>query len=273
MRSDEDLDSMAESIKANGLRVPVVLGMAVTAEGFPPQLCVIDGRNRIAACKRAGVMPHTVTLNGEDQDAFIADANLERRDLTKGQKAMLIAIRYPERQQGKKRTSADSAEVSVSYRRIAEARSVYHKCPQYIELVIDGSMGLDAAYKEAHRKDVADAVEADQRETERQEYAERFNALKKDFPDLADDVRDERRTLADAMKEADARREERENRQRSSANAVRSVGGTMAYWAKAGKDALIASWLEAPDYFDTSDLKASVDNWIATLTRIREELS
>ncbi|WP_321961718.1 hypothetical protein [Paraburkholderia sp. J7] len=32
---------------------------------------------------RAGVVPHTITLNGEDQDAFIAEANLERRDLTR----------------------------------------------------------------------------------------------------------------------------------------------------------------------------------------------
>jgi hypothetical protein len=36
----------------------------------------------------------------EDQDAFIADANLERRDLTKGQKAMLIAIRFGDERKG-----------------------------------------------------------------------------------------------------------------------------------------------------------------------------
>ncbi len=39
-------------------------------------------------------------LNGEDQDAFIADANLERRDLSKGQKAMLIAEGFPQERKG-----------------------------------------------------------------------------------------------------------------------------------------------------------------------------
>lgn len=41
------------------------------------------------------------TLNDEDQDAFIADANLERRDLVKAQKAMLLAKRYPKGTRGR----------------------------------------------------------------------------------------------------------------------------------------------------------------------------
>jgi len=52
MRSDDDLDAMAESIKAHGLRMPVVLGMAIPSDGTVPTLCVIDGRNRIAGCER-----------------------------------------------------------------------------------------------------------------------------------------------------------------------------------------------------------------------------
>jgi hypothetical protein len=72
---------------------------------------VIDGRNSIAACKRAGIAPHHVMVNGGDQDAFIADANLDRRDLTKGQKAMLVAIRFPEKQPGKKRTCPETGQV------------------------------------------------------------------------------------------------------------------------------------------------------------------
>ncbi|MFL9998302.1 hypothetical protein PQR34_44025 [Paraburkholderia sediminicola] len=90
-----------------------------------------------------------MTLNGEDQDAFIADANLERRDLTKGQKAMLIAVRVP-KQQGKKATSLVSKD--VHYTRVSQARTVIEHASELVDLVIDGSMGLDAALAEATRR-------------------------------------------------------------------------------------------------------------------------
>lgn len=117
---------------------------------------MIDGRNRIVACKRAGVAPTYVLLNGEDQDAFIADANLERRDLTKGQKAMLVAVRFPDpEKRGRGNKSSVSDDFGISPTRLREARTVLSKCPQYADLIIDGSMGLDAAYREAQRKRVA----------------------------------------------------------------------------------------------------------------------
>jgi exoribonuclease II len=61
-------------------------------------------------------------LDGEDQDAFIADANFERRDLT-----------------------------NLSLSHISRARTVLHDCPQFVDLLIDGSMGLDVACAEAGR--------------------------------------------------------------------------------------------------------------------------
>jgi len=53
---------------------------------------LIDGRNRLAACKRAGVESHFQSLNGHDAQAFIVSANLVRCNLSKGQQAMI----YPE---------------------------------------------------------------------------------------------------------------------------------------------------------------------------------
>ncbi len=53
----------------------------------------------------AGVEPTFQDLDGRDPLALIASSNLSRRDLKKGQKAMLLAMMYPEpdeRGRGKK---------------------------------------------------------------------------------------------------------------------------------------------------------------------------
>ena len=92
----EDIAPMAEDIAANGQRDPIVL---------EPQGRVVDGRNRIAACKLAGVEPTFVT-NAEltDEEAiedYILSVNVEKRSLTAGQKAMFRASNLA--RQGKRR--------------------------------------------------------------------------------------------------------------------------------------------------------------------------
>jgi hypothetical protein len=64
---------------------------------------LIDGRNRLKTCEMAGVEPTFVKLNGEDPTAYIASANLQRRQMTAGQQAMGMALIYPDgsRQQRK----------------------------------------------------------------------------------------------------------------------------------------------------------------------------
>ncbi len=44
-----------------------------------------------AACKIAGVEPSTRVLNDEDPTAFVLAANIHRRHMTKGQRAMAVA--------------------------------------------------------------------------------------------------------------------------------------------------------------------------------------
>src|SRR5271155_5626926 len=94
--SDEELKDLAADIEANGLIHPVI----VDADDQ-----VIDGRNRLAACKLAGVKPTFEKLNGQDPLAYIVSANLARRNLTKGQQAMAYAKIYPEGKRGAKRSS------------------------------------------------------------------------------------------------------------------------------------------------------------------------
>jgi hypothetical protein len=54
------------------------------------------GRNRQRACQLAKVKPNYVELNGQDPAAYIVSANLARRNLSKGQQAMALAMIYPE---------------------------------------------------------------------------------------------------------------------------------------------------------------------------------
>ena len=87
-RPADEIEEMAESIRVNGQRFPILL----TTEGV-----LVDGRNRLRACELAGVEPwFEVRSELTDEDAitaFIWDANGDRRNLSKGQRAMLAALR------------------------------------------------------------------------------------------------------------------------------------------------------------------------------------
>ena len=74
--ADEDeLQDLTDDIRAHGLIDPIVL-----FEGM-----ILDGRNRAAACERAGVAPRYVQFGGGREDALIlvVSHNIKRRHLTK----------------------------------------------------------------------------------------------------------------------------------------------------------------------------------------------
>jgi hypothetical protein len=77
---EEELQDLADDIREHGLREPIVLASDGT---------LLDGRNRAAACERAGVAPTFITYEGEPV-AFILSHNVYRRHLSKGQQAMAI---------------------------------------------------------------------------------------------------------------------------------------------------------------------------------------
>jgi hypothetical protein len=52
----------------------------------------LDGRNRWAACQRAGVEPKTVVYEGDDLAESVLHANIERRHMTTGARAMAAAM-------------------------------------------------------------------------------------------------------------------------------------------------------------------------------------
>src|SRR5271154_7144810 len=93
MMDDDELQNLAADIKENGLLNPILVADINGTE------TIIDGRNRLSACQIAGVDPEFEAFDG-NIPALIISADLQRRNLTKGQQAMAVAMIYPEAEKG-----------------------------------------------------------------------------------------------------------------------------------------------------------------------------
>lgn len=193
MLPEDELADLAADIKANGLIHPIVLD----ADG-----ALIDGRNRLAACRMAGVEPAFTNLNGTDPVAYVLSANVARRNLTKGQRAMAVARLVKNSQQNA------AAIIGVDRSQISWARSVIHNAPELADAVMAGTMPLNEAYAEARqRKEATESREEQVRRAERD-----LALLRAQAPDLADLVAEERMALREAIaayREREQRKEER----------------------------------------------------------------
>ena len=83
MLSDTELADLAKDIKQHGLVHPVVMFKGM----------LLDGRNRLAACKLAEVEPSFTEYDGDDPTMFIWSTNFHRRHLKSSQAAMALAER------------------------------------------------------------------------------------------------------------------------------------------------------------------------------------
>ena len=90
MLADDELRDLADDIRANGLHEP--LWVWDDPQRGP---VLLDGRNRLAACKLAGVNPTTRVYRGDDPVSFVISENLKRRHLTTGQKAAVAFAAEP----------------------------------------------------------------------------------------------------------------------------------------------------------------------------------
>lgn len=195
---DEGLNELAADIAENGQQEPVVIAQ------IDSEWQLIDGRNRLAACKLAGVTPQYRVLDA-DPTAYVLSANVHRRHLTKGQQAMAVALAYPESKQGKKdkATSVFNTEVSSAY--LNHARFVLRNCAEKAEEVLrNPHYPLTKAYE-----DVQAIVEQQRKdEEERKERERQLEELRAEFPDLAALFDDKRLGLRDALSAAQNRRDE-----------------------------------------------------------------
>jgi len=179
LMGDAELRELADDIRANGLRTPIVLlGGAI-----------LDGRNRHRACQLAGVEPqfsYVTTLEIGDPFTYVASLNLHRRHLSESQRAMVgaklkehFAAQAKERQGqradlqplpkfGEKFDGAAdqaAAIVNVSRGSVESAARVLAKgAPELVEAVERGEVAVSAAAEvarmpvEAQRAAVAEGV-------------------------------------------------------------------------------------------------------------------
>ena len=182
-----EFEALVDDIAENGLREPIKLGQ------IGNDIWLIDGRNRRKACEIAGVEPDYVTLQFADESAlraYVRSTN-ERRDLSKGERAMMLAMMYPDG--GKpapgRRDPAitESEKISVSMARVKIARQVLRFSYELACKVRDGSEKLDDALAYVRREQ--DRLNSDEA---------KLAALREGAPDLADLVDEERLTLAEA---------------------------------------------------------------------------
>ena len=79
----EEFQELVEDIRRHGLRTPILLD---------PDGRVLDGRNRLRACRAAGVEPRFETWDGQGSALeLVVSLNLHRRHLNESQRAMLAA--------------------------------------------------------------------------------------------------------------------------------------------------------------------------------------
>jgi hypothetical protein len=171
MLGDDELGALAADIAANGLHQPIV----TTPAGL-----VLDGRNRLAACERAGVEPTFVVYDG-DPVAYVLSANEHRRHLTPSQRAMLIVKVH---QASGAEYSARGAGVAagVNNAMVVHARKVAQHAPELVDAVVAGTIPVKRAADEADRlRSVRKRSAAEQVDNLRW-----LTYVRSGFPDLAE---------------------------------------------------------------------------------------
>jgi site-specific DNA-methyltransferase (adenine-specific) len=178
MLAGEELKELANDIHQNGLLQPIVM------QGDT----LLDGRNRLAACKLASVEPFFMQYEGDSPVAFIIAANLKRRHLDKGQKIALgIEIEPYFAEEAKKRQahgqtapgrtlvenvpqalprSRDQAAlaVGISGKTLSAAKAIKAKSPEKFEKIKDGKLTIAKAKKEIKAEEDKEALEKAQQE-------------------------------------------------------------------------------------------------------------
>ena len=75
-------EALRSDIQANGLRNPIIVKNGE----------ILDGQNRLQACKDLGITPKYQEYEGEDLVEFVLAQNLHRRHLSAGQSATIVAL-------------------------------------------------------------------------------------------------------------------------------------------------------------------------------------
>ena len=162
---DDQLRDLADDIKRNGLQNPIVL-----LNGK-----ILDGRNRLAACKIAGVEPRFKEWRGKGSPVeWVISQNLMRRHLSASQKAVvaldLLPLLEKEAKQRQRRSNeyrgngrsaqkcadrngkgkaAEAAAriVGVSSRYVESVKAIKGKAPELLDIIRADDLNVTEATK------------------------------------------------------------------------------------------------------------------------------
>lgn len=174
-------EELRESIRANGLRNPVV----TDREGQ-----LIDGRNRNKACEEIGIEPDVIIYDGDDIAEYVLDCNVTRRNMTAGARAMATAMVLAEdgqRDNGRWRYGSASEKFQIGKSRLAEAGLILDFKPDLAERVAFGDLAFSDAFEQA--KAIKDSAERDkimERERKKREKQEAEEAAERHAKIVAD---------------------------------------------------------------------------------------
>ena len=153
---NEEMDSLTESIRENGVLVPV---LARPLEGVPGEYEVIAGHRRIHAAKRAGLETVPAFVYDIDRDAaaiLLVDSNLHREHILPSEKAFAYKLKMEAlNHQGQAcgqvgHKSRDTISETESGRTVQRYIRLTNLIPPLLDLVDEGriafSVGVELSY-------------------------------------------------------------------------------------------------------------------------------
>ena len=187
MLPDAELEELAESIKQNGQRQPIVL----TDDGL-----ILDGRNRAKACEMVNVEPEVTVYEGDDLAEYVIDSNTSRRHMSTGARAMSTALVLQadgRRNEGRWRRGSviQDSELGRAWQvAMNQAGHILDHAGDLVDQVISGDLALDAAYKQAEQRRDAERQKLEQQKRLEAEEADSRAFVEENAPDLAAQVGD-----------------------------------------------------------------------------------
>jgi ParB-like chromosome segregation protein Spo0J len=151
--SDAELADLSRDIRDHGQRDAVVIWIDAAGKRW-----ILDGRHRLAACKRAGIEPRIVEATAaqiSDPAAFVLSKNVMRRNLTPAQRAVAIVAL-----QGDKNLSARELAKRSGVNRdyLAKAAAIVAHDDNLAKDVLEGEVSISDAYRRTTKPENAGAT-------------------------------------------------------------------------------------------------------------------
>jgi ParB-like chromosome segregation protein Spo0J len=222
----EPLDQLADDIRGNGLREPIVL-----FEGK-----ILDGRRRYRACLRSGTPPVFFEFEGSDPAAFVLSKNIHRRNLEKGQRAaiaaeLLVAIE----KEARERKDTTNGSTRDNEGRFSEKPEV-EKIPP-TEETEEANTQAAASERQKSRDIAGTALDVNPH------YVSDAKAIMENAPDLHEQLKQGKITMSQAKRERAKRNPEKQSTSKNESK-VEWLPFTVILWDESGNDAPIPAILK-----------------------------